>query len=644
MKIRRYITGLFLLIMLDAFITFAAGQEKNTAVDSVKVPVGYMVVVRDTVLRFSKDTLLALPAGSNYKIKKDKEFHSAAFYDSMRVKSGNNRLVKGLYETMVRKQPDSLSANVAQNNENYHPEYVNKRIGKITIHPVDIIHGSIYDTAAQAARTYSAFLNKLHKDTWTSIIRKNLTVHEGDVLGAYTVSDNEYYLRSLSYIEDVRIIVTVDSLHPDVADLLVITKDVFPLTLGLSMGSFSDYTLEINDINIAGTGHEFSNRLRYKAGSSQPFGYTGEISFKNISGSFVDAYLLYRNNELEDLYRLTLKREFITPETKYGGGIELFQLKTTANVEVSDSVSVKVPYTKNYFDQWIGRVFLLNTVTRRSIVLKARYMITHYTQRPKVEADTNQQFYNSNLLLGSLTLLKRNHYKENMLLGFGLVEDVDFGNAVELTFGYQFGEFLDAPYLGLSYKTAHKFNMGYLGGGIEYGGYIYLGQITQGLLRTALTYYSPLLNIWRTHYRLLFRANYTEGIRRYPYEILSIGKEVRGLSKSGIEGDRRLALHFEVVSFLNGNVLGFRFSPNVFYDAAFVNTGLTLLSSGSYYSGAGIGVRIRNENLAFRTIIIRLAYYPDNPVKNGHFGMGLSTSDPDVIRDYEIVKPDALKY
>jgi hypothetical protein len=116
------------------------------------------------------------------------------------------------------------------------------------------------------------------------------------------------------------------------------------------------------------------------------------------------------------------------------------------------------------------------------------------------------------------------------------------------------------------------------------------------------------------------------------------------MSGSGIEGNKRLALRFELVSFLNGNLLGFRFSPNVFYDAAFIHTGTSLLSAGSYYSGLGIGVRIRNENLAFRTIIIRLAYYPDNPVKNGHSGFGFTTSDPDVIRDYEIVKPDVLKY
>jgi hypothetical protein len=168
--------------------------------------------------------------------------------------------------------------------------------------------------------------------------------------------------------------------------------------------------------------------------------------------------------------------------------------------------------------------------------------------------------------------------------------------------------------------------------------------MVQGLLRTSLTYYSPLFRAWSTHYRFLTRFGYTEGIRRYPYEILSTGKEIRGLSKSGIEGNRRLVARFELVTFLRGNLLGFRFSPNLFYDAAFVNTGSKMLSSASFYSGLGIGVRIRNENLAFRTIIIRMVYYPDNPVKDGHFGLGLSTSNPDFIRDYDIVKPEVLKY
>jgi hypothetical protein len=261
-----------------------------------------------------------------------------------------------------------------------------------------------------------------------------------------------------------------------------------------------------------------------------------------------------------------------------------------------------------------------------------------------VEADTNQQFYNVYLLLGSISLLKTNHYKERMLLGYGLVEDVDFGYALELTSGYLFSEFFKSPYLGLSLKTAHKYNLGYVGGGIEYGGQVYQNQMILGLFRAGVTYYSPLLKAKNFDYRFLFRLNYTEGVRRYNYEILNLGKEVRGASNSDVEGNKRLIARFETVTFLRGNLLGFRFSPNLFYDAAFLAMGNALFSSENLFSVAGLGVRIRNEHLAFQTIIIRVGYYTGNPVKAAHFGAGFTTSTPDVIRDYEIVKPDVLRY
>jgi len=99
-----------------------------------------------------------------------------------------------------------------------------------------------------------------------------------------------------------------------------------------------------------------------------------------------------------------------------------------------------------------------------------------------------------------------------------------------------------------------------------------------------------------------------------------------------------------MVSFLKANLSGFRFSPNLFYDAAFLTANSHVLSFNNYYSGIGVGVRIRNEHLALQTIILRFVYYPDNPVKDGHFGGGVSASVPDVFKEYDIVKPDLLRY
>ncbi len=620
------------------------GQVSPVISDSVFVRRGYMLVTGDSVIRFASDTIIVLPGNVKYKVKKDREYRSQSFYGNFQEKSEQNILLKGLYSTMIREQRDTASESPDVNTENYHPELDNKTIGRISIINVDLVDGDVNNPLQHANSGYAKVLNKLHNDTRKSIILKSLTIREGDRLGGYTLADNEYHLRSLKYIEDARIFTIPDSLNPEIVNLLVVVKDLFPFTVGLGIGGITDYTLGVNDINIAGTGHEFSNSFRYNASNDPSFGYRGELLFSNLWGSFIDARMLYINDNVQKLSRVRVDREFITPETKYGGGIELSHQKTTADISLSDTVTVKVPYTKEYFDQWIGRNFLLDKISRKSIVLKARFMTTLYTSRPEVEADTNQQFYNVYLLLGSITLLQTNHYKENMLLGYGLVEDVDFGYALELTSGYQFIEFFRSPYLGLSLKAAHKYAFGYIGGGVEYGGQIYHHNLLTGLFRAQLTYYSPLLKAKKFDGRFLFRLSYTEGIRQYDYEVLNLGKEVRGVSNSGIEGNRRLIARFETVTFLRGNLLGFRFSPNLYYDAAFLTNGTKLVSSENYFSVAGIGVRIRNEHLAFRTIIIRIGYYTGNPVKSAHFGAGFTTSTPDVIRDYEIKKPDVLMY
>ena len=644
MKILRFFRIILFILFTCMPFSGIFGQVSPVIYDSVFVRRGYMLVTSDSVIRFPSDTAILLPDSVRYKIKKDREYRSQTFYGNFHEKSEQNILLKGLYSAMIREQRDTSSSIQDPNTENYHPELDNKAVGRITVINVDLVEGDVNNPMKSANSGYAKALNKVHNDTRESIILKSLTIREGDRLGAYTLADNEYHLRSLKYIEDARIFTIPDSLNPEIVNLLVVVKDLFPFTIGLGIGGITDYTLGVNDINIAGTGHEFSNTFRYKGSSDPSFGYKGGLSFINLWGSFIDARLLYINDDVQKLSRIRVERKFITPETKYGGGVEFSHQRTSADISLSDTVTEKVPYTMEYFDQWIGRHFLMDKISRKSIVVKARFMTTLYTHRPEVEADTNQQFYNVYLLLGSISLLKADHYKERMLVGYGLVEDVDFGYAIELTSGYRFNEFFKSPYLGVSLKTARKYNLGYIAGGIEYGGQIYQHAIELGLFRAGINYFSPLLKAKKFDYRFLFKINYTEGVRRYSYEILNLGKEVRGVSNTGIEGNKRFTARFETVTFLRGNLLGFRFSPNLYYDAAFLANRTKLFSSENYFSVAGIGVRMRNEHLAFQTIIIRVGYYTGNPIKSAHFGAGFTTSIPDVIRDYEIKKPDVLGY
>ena len=288
MKILRFFR--IVLFIFIACLPFSGifGQVSPVIYDSVFVRRGYILVTGDSVIRFASDTTFLVPDSVKYKVKKDREYHSQTFYGNFQDKSEQNILLKGLYSTMIREQRDTSSVNPDLNTENYHPELDNKTVGRITVINVDLVEGDVNNPLQSANSGYAKALNRIHNDTRESIILKNLTIREGGRLGAYTLADNEYHLRSLKYIEDARIFTIPDSLNPEIVNLMVVVKDLFPFTIGFGIGGITDYTLGVNDINIAGTGHEFTNSFRYNASSDPSFGYRGELSFNNLWGSFID--------------------------------------------------------------------------------------------------------------------------------------------------------------------------------------------------------------------------------------------------------------------------------------------------------------------------------------------------------------------
>ena len=75
-------------------------------------------------------------------------------------------------------------------------------------------------------------------------------------------------------------------------------------------------------------------------------------------------------------------------------------------------------------------------------------------------------------------------------------------------------------------------------------------------------------------------------------------------------GDQKLSLSLETVQFSNFYIYGFRFVNFLFGDIGFVGPTNKSIFKNKLYSGIGIGVRIRNDNLVFKTFQLRLTYYP----------------------------------
>jgi hypothetical protein len=82
-------------------------------------------------------------------------------------------------------------------------------------------------------------------------------------------------------------------------------------------------------------------------------------------------------------------------------------------------------------------------------------------------------------------------------------------------------------------------------------------------------------------------------------------------NRTDFTATEKLMLKTEGNLFTSLNILGFRFLFYSFADFGWVTDyDRTLLNKNNIYWGAGLGVRIRNDLLVFRTLELKVGYYP----------------------------------
>ncbi len=277
-------SGLWLFLLLTGF-TGSRSHAQNSAglTDTVRIHAGYKMVFQDTTFHALRDTFFIFPKGTDFRIKKINSFQSDHIYERLKEKQDSSLWARGIYDLIIREQEDSAKVNPKVNLQNSRPELVSLKVGYIRIIHVDMIFENTDSLSPQQEKVLTKVLIGIHKNTRESVIRKNLTVSEGDILGAFTISDLEHHLRSLRYIEDVKVYVNRDSLQPGTVNLLVAVKDRLPFSVGIGSGGPKDLSLSVTDINFLGTGNGFTNVLHYNGNSRPLFRYSGHLSFR-ISG------------------------------------------------------------------------------------------------------------------------------------------------------------------------------------------------------------------------------------------------------------------------------------------------------------------------------------------------------------------------
>ncbi len=598
------------ILALSIFSLKSPAQLRAIGDTVIVIPSGSYVQIKDSISYFSNDTILWVPTGVDpyviYETERNREF-----YDSLKLKASRKPLTKKIYDLVVVAPELSNQKEITKESDKNYIEYEGKKIRKIEVRRLNVFGTNISNPAEKPPEKFENFLNKTHVNTLEGIIRKNLLFKTGESISPLVLSDNERLLRRLSFIDDARIIVVPVS--EEEADIIVITKDVYSLGATYDYRGFKRGNVSLFEKNIFGLGHELGFDFPFDTEKSKYPGFGINYKIDNISKTFINFRAFFMDGLGQTGYGFSFDRPLVSSSTKYAGGISVTQMYTS---EDFDTMEVAEPVSYNLQDYWLSRSFLFNTDEVKRLVIGARYYNNNVFEHPEIYPDSYYKYQQYKIFLGSVAFSHQKYYKTNLIYSYGRTEDVPYGAMIRFTGGREFNEFKTRTYLGSDISLGKSFRkIGYIHSSFALGGYLVDNREEQGVFAVRMNYFSNLLTSGRNKIRNFVKIDYTRGVGRYSDEYLRFLREngFTGFRNDSIRGTQRLTLSLESVLFSPANFLGFRFAYYGFADLGYLSDSNEIIANGFILSAIGLGLRVRNNNLLFNTLDVRIAFFPVKP-------------------------------
>jgi hypothetical protein len=623
--------------------------------DTLRLVEGSRLFLAGQKFKYKRDTIIVIYAGLDYHVKYPRGQAGDIFFDSLEERASRKRWTRELHNVIITtpRIPDTQDTLLTRLSVDPYIKQGGKIIRHIRITQLEPFGPSIYDTSRTAGSKIEKLGNNMHGVTLDRVINNHLLFQSGDLVDPNEISDNERIIRQLPFIQDVRIYLEETSPGSDTVDVRVVTKDAFSIGVGGQLNDIDIGKLDIFESNFFGMGHEL-HAIFYWDGNKSPWlGHEIYYLMHNIGGSFINGLLRYQQVFETESYQLALDRRFVTPNTKWAGSLELERTRTRRLINFDDSIGTEVPIKYNIYDGWLGRAFYLRskrnqTRNRINFVLASRLYWNHYIDRPEVDENNFYMYQNRTGWLSSLAISSQSYFRSNLILDFGRTEDIPQGLLFSLTGGVERNEFNTRLYAGFSLAQGRYLgNIGYLYTKLEAGGFfLKKDYLEQGVINFRADYFTPLFIINRFKFRHFISTNFVQGINRFEDEYIGIGDDhdIYGFRYGLPLGTKKIFLNYEADAFTPYYVYGFRFVFFGFMDFGLIGPSTTKLHDGLFYSGFGIGARIRNERLVFPTISIRLGYYPNHPEKDIPLFLHFSGEERLNIDNFNVTKPEIVSF
>jgi hypothetical protein len=597
----------------------------------------------------------SLPRSFHYRISKIKLITMSPNKDdttkignklnTLKEKVNSNIITRNLLSLLV----DDEQTQVNQMNVNsavYFEPYAGKKIASIRIKQLDVFGPTFRDTTLTATEWTAKAANGLHKKTVERKLRYQLLFNTGQTVQPELLAENEKIIRELPYIKDVDIILSPSKYLNDEVDILVITKERF------EYGFVADIQppvseFEIYDDNIFGIGHQFSAKLVYHETYLPTWGSEFAYSLSDLGWKFVNGTAGFVNTYRKSGWNMALEKKFVSTDVKNAGGISFErayrdQYVTPYNLDKMDTA---VSYLNA--DYWYGHALSIHKKSSYwgNAIIFGRYYRQHYFTSYGISP--NSMIRNHDFILSSLGFSKRNLFKNNLIYGYGITEDVPYGRYFEIASGIDLTTYGNHPYSHFLYSKAYIFKGGsYFNWLAGIGGFLQNSSLHQGAFKLNLNYFSKFIYINGNPYRNFINIDLLNGINRYDDEYLSINRKfgIRDFRSLVVRGTTRLKIKLESVRFLNLNYHGFRFAQYFFADGAFLSNSLNSLFRQDFYTGIGVGLRVHNESLVFKVFELRFTWFPIVPPHQNPYYFNAFTQSKTTFDDFLGRKPVEILY
>lgn len=568
------------------------------------------------------------------------------FYDSLRSKAQTRKFTRMLHRLLITapRTPDTLP-----DSSLYASPLEGKTIGTIDIIRLDVFGPSIRDTSRKATLWYEKAGNLIHTRSDLHNIRKNLLFRKGEPFLPEELYENERILRTLPYIRDARFLAHPDTLNGNLVNITLLVQDRFSIGVTGNVNSPRSAALEIYNRNIFGVGHEVSARF---VGHLTREPYTGIETYyriNNIGGRFISFSAGYLNTYLNEGGVLLLDKNFLRTTDRWGYGVAGYLMKRTPYLpgELHIRNGNFIGFTQ--WSAWGGRNLQVGRDPGASqFTLAAQIIDRHFTDRPPPLPGGEQYYFHSRLWMTGFTWSKRSYKPDELVYSYGITEDIPRGFRHEVVMGFDQAETGPRYYshLFLSHGNFPGRRPGYLylAGGI--GGFLESGKVRQGSLEFSSRFISRLFTSGNARFRQFINIDYKTGINRFEKEKLTFEKTnlIRGFESSQVFGQQRLSLNMETVYFQKREFYRFNVAFFTFGDLGIIASAGEPVFRGSYYSGLGVGLRVHNESLVFKTLQVRLSIYPNHPGDVGLLGFLLNEHTRQSFYSFQPEPPSPRKF